>query len=108
MPVTISGSLAGRRALVTGGSKGTGAAIAGRLTEAGATVMTTARTMPAGYPDPGLFVAADISTPGGVRRSSTGSASASASWTSWSTPSAARTGAPVASPHWPTGSGRTS
>jgi hypothetical protein len=48
MPVTISDSLAGRRALVTGGSKGTGAAIAGRLTEAGATVMTVARTMPGG------------------------------------------------------------
>ena len=91
MPVTISDSLAGRRALVTGGSKGTGAAIAGRLTEAGATVMTTARTMPGGYPDPGLFVAADISTPGGASTSSTGSASVSASWTSWSTPSAART-----------------
>jgi short chain dehydrogenase len=68
MPVTISDSLAGRRALVTGGSKGTGAAIAGRLTEAGATVMTVARTMPGGYPDPGLFVAADISTPGGVQQ----------------------------------------
>jgi NAD(P)-dependent dehydrogenase (short-subunit alcohol dehydrogenase family) len=27
--------------------------------------MTTARPMPGGYPDPGLFVAADISTPGG-------------------------------------------
>jgi NAD(P)-dependent dehydrogenase (short-subunit alcohol dehydrogenase family) len=67
MPVTISDSLAGRRALVTGGSKGTGAAIAGRLTEGGATVMTTARTMPGGYPDPGLFVAADISTPGGAQ-----------------------------------------
>ncbi len=46
MPVTISDSLAGRRALVTGGSKGIGAAIAGRLAEGGATVMTTARTMP--------------------------------------------------------------
>jgi NAD(P)-dependent dehydrogenase (short-subunit alcohol dehydrogenase family) len=67
MPVTISDSLAGRRALVTGGSKGTGAAIAGRLTEGGATVMTTARTMPGGYSDPGLFVAADISTPGGAQ-----------------------------------------
>ena len=67
MPVTISDSLAGRRALVTGGSKGTGAAIAGWLTEGGATVMTTARTMPGGYPDPGLFVAADISTPGGAQ-----------------------------------------
>jgi NAD(P)-dependent dehydrogenase (short-subunit alcohol dehydrogenase family) len=46
MPVIISGSLVRRRALVTGGSKGTGAAIAGRLTEGGTTVMTTARTMP--------------------------------------------------------------
>jgi NAD(P)-dependent dehydrogenase (short-subunit alcohol dehydrogenase family) len=63
MPVTISDSLAGRRALVTGGSKGTGAAIAGRLTEGGATVMTTARTIPGGYHDPGLFVAADIGRP---------------------------------------------
>ena len=68
MPVTISDSLAGRRALVTGGTKGTGAAIVRRLTEAGATVMTTARTMPGSYPDPGLFVVADISTPGGAQQ----------------------------------------
>ena len=68
MPVTISDSLAGRRALVTGGTKGTGAAIVRRLAEAGATVMTTARTMPGGYPDPGLFVVADISTPGGAQQ----------------------------------------
>lgn len=67
MSVTISDSLAGRRALVTGGSKGTGAAIVRRLTEGGAAVMTTARTMPDGYPDPGLFVAADISTPDGAQ-----------------------------------------
>jgi NAD(P)-dependent dehydrogenase (short-subunit alcohol dehydrogenase family) len=67
MPVTISDSLAGRRALVTGGSKGTGAAVAARLAEGGATVMAAARTMPDGYPDPGLFVAADISTPGGAQ-----------------------------------------
>jgi NAD(P)-dependent dehydrogenase (short-subunit alcohol dehydrogenase family) len=50
MPVIISDSLARRRALVTGGSKGTAAAIAGRLTEGGATVMTTARTMPDSCP----------------------------------------------------------
>src|SRR5258708_7675696 len=68
MPVTIIDSLAGRRALVTGGSKGTGAAIAGRLAEGGATVMTNARTMPGGYPDPGLFVAADITTLGGTQQ----------------------------------------
>jgi NAD(P)-dependent dehydrogenase (short-subunit alcohol dehydrogenase family) len=66
--VTISDSPAGRRALVTGGSKGTGAAIARRLAEGGATVLTTTRTMPGGYPDPGLFVAADISTPGGAQQ----------------------------------------
>jgi NAD(P)-dependent dehydrogenase (short-subunit alcohol dehydrogenase family) len=49
--VTISDSLAGRRALVTGGSRGSGAAIAARLAEAGATVMTTARTPPGDRPD---------------------------------------------------------
>src|SRR5258706_7727204 len=68
MPVTISDSLAGQRALVTGGTKGTGAAIVRRLAEAGATVMATARTMAGSYPDPGLFVAADITTPGGAQR----------------------------------------
>src|SRR3569833_589084 len=63
----ISDSLAGRRALVTGGSKGTGAAIVARLADAGATVMATARTMPAGFPDLELFVAADVSTATGAR-----------------------------------------
>jgi NAD(P)-dependent dehydrogenase (short-subunit alcohol dehydrogenase family) len=62
--MTISESLAGRRALVTGGSRGAGAAIAARLAEAGATVMTAARTAPA---SPGLFVAADVSTADGTR-----------------------------------------
>lgn len=63
--MTISDSLAGRRALVTGGSKGAGAAIVARLTEAGATVMATARTKPAGHS--GLFVAADVSTAEGTQ-----------------------------------------
>jgi NAD(P)-dependent dehydrogenase (short-subunit alcohol dehydrogenase family) len=61
--VTISESLAGRRALVTGGTRGIGAAIVARLTEAGADVLTTARTG-AGGKD---FVAADVATAGGVR-----------------------------------------
>jgi NAD(P)-dependent dehydrogenase (short-subunit alcohol dehydrogenase family) len=39
----MSDELAGRRALVTGGSRGMGAAIARRLRDAGATVLTTAR-----------------------------------------------------------------
>jgi NAD(P)-dependent dehydrogenase (short-subunit alcohol dehydrogenase family) len=55
-------SLEGKRALVTGGTKGAGAAIAARLRAAGATVVVTARTLPDDYPTPALFVAADIAT----------------------------------------------
>jgi NAD(P)-dependent dehydrogenase (short-subunit alcohol dehydrogenase family) len=52
----------GRRVLVTGGTKGIGAAVASTLRAAGATVLTTARSRH-GDPTPGaLFVAADITT----------------------------------------------
>jgi NAD(P)-dependent dehydrogenase (short-subunit alcohol dehydrogenase family) len=57
-------SLIGQRALVTGGSKGIGAAIVRRLTLAGARVATTART-PASTPAE-LFIRADVSTENGV------------------------------------------
>ena len=56
------GRLDGRRALVTGGSKGSGKAVAERLRELGADVYVTARTMPDGYEHPDRFIAADTST----------------------------------------------
>jgi NAD(P)-dependent dehydrogenase (short-subunit alcohol dehydrogenase family) len=51
-----------RRALVTGGTKGIGEAVAARLREGGATVLATARTRPGDLADTDLFVAADITT----------------------------------------------
>ena len=57
--------LEGRRALVTGGTQGIGAAVVARLREAGVRVLTTARTRPTGLIDADLFVAADVSTAGG-------------------------------------------
>lgn len=56
--------LDGRRALVTGGTKGIGEAVAARLREAGARVLTTARARPRDLRGD-LFVAADIATPEG-------------------------------------------
>ncbi|WP_310376890.1 SDR family oxidoreductase [Rhodoferax ferrireducens] len=53
--------LEGRRALVTGGTQGVGAAVVAQLTQAGATVLTTARHRPATPPDV-RFVTADVST----------------------------------------------
>lgn len=54
--------LIGRKALVTGGTKGIGEAVTARLREAGATVLTTARTQPGSFANADLFVAADITT----------------------------------------------
>lgn len=54
--------LDGRRALVTGGSKGSGKAVVERLREMGADVYVTARTMPAGYEHPDRFIEADTTT----------------------------------------------
>jgi NAD(P)-dependent dehydrogenase (short-subunit alcohol dehydrogenase family) len=52
----------GKHVLVTGGTKGIGAAVATRLREGGATVLTTARTKPSDLADANLFVASDITT----------------------------------------------
>ncbi|MGW2603087.1 SDR family oxidoreductase [Streptomyces mirabilis] len=60
-------SLDGRRALVTGGTKGTGAAIARRLAQAGATVLVTARSR-SDEVEEKTFIAADLSTAEGAAR----------------------------------------
>ncbi|MFI7291904.1 SDR family oxidoreductase [Streptomyces anulatus] len=62
-----SGELAGRRAVVTGGSRGIGAAIARNLLDAGASVVTSARSETPHTPPGAAFVTADLSTPDGVR-----------------------------------------
>ncbi|MBS3669414.1 SDR family oxidoreductase [Vreelandella boliviensis] len=54
-------NLNGRRVLITGGSKGVGAAAVSLFREEGAQVLTAARTRPADLPDE-LFVAADLAT----------------------------------------------
>ncbi|MFG2387164.1 SDR family oxidoreductase [Streptomyces avermitilis] len=61
MTTSSSESLEDRRVLVTGGTKGTGAAIARRLAQAGATVIVTARSRPRDVEEK-TFIAADLST----------------------------------------------
>jgi NAD(P)-dependent dehydrogenase (short-subunit alcohol dehydrogenase family) len=54
--------LAGKRALVTGGTKGVGQSVVAALREAGATVLTTARSRPENLSSSDHFVVADVST----------------------------------------------
>jgi NAD(P)-dependent dehydrogenase (short-subunit alcohol dehydrogenase family) len=58
--------LAGRRALVTGGTRGVGAAVVDALRSAGAQVVATARSVPARPVEGVRFLAADLSTAGGA------------------------------------------
>jgi NAD(P)-dependent dehydrogenase (short-subunit alcohol dehydrogenase family) len=58
---------AGKRVLVTGGTKGIGAATVRRFTAGGASVLTTARSVPAGGPASD-FIQADVATRAGVNR----------------------------------------
>jgi len=56
--------LAGKRALITSGTRGAGAATVALFRELGARVLTTARSRPEALPED-LFVAADLTTPEG-------------------------------------------
>ncbi|THA79024.1 SDR family oxidoreductase [Streptomyces sp. A0642] len=58
--------LTGKRALVTGGSRGIGAAIVRQLREAGAEVLTTARSAAGAVPEGVTFVEADVRTRAGA------------------------------------------
>lgn len=62
----LSKELAGRRALVTGGTRGIGATIAQRLLDAGAKVVVAARTRDDDAPAGTTFVSGDVTTSEGV------------------------------------------
>lgn len=63
----FNSELSGKIALVTGGTKGAGKAIAQRLLHAGATVIITARNKPEEKHDALHFIAADLSTREGTQ-----------------------------------------
>jgi len=68
MNFNFDNELVGKIALVTGGSKGAGKAIAERLLKAGATVIITARNKPEDDNSSFYFIAADLSKPQGTQK----------------------------------------
>ena len=63
----LSKEFSGRRALVTGGSRGIGAAIAQRLLDGGAKVVVSARSRHEQTPSGAKFIAADVRTEAGAK-----------------------------------------
>jgi NAD(P)-dependent dehydrogenase (short-subunit alcohol dehydrogenase family) len=61
-----SNELSGKSALVTGGTQGIGEAIVKRLRQAGAMVVTTARSKPEDLESAEMFIQSNLSTPEGV------------------------------------------
>jgi len=68
MDFNFENELKNKIALVTGGSKGTGKAIADRLLKAGATVIITARNNPEDHGNGIHFISADLSKPEGTQK----------------------------------------
>lgn len=66
MAISLTGELAGRRALVTGATSGAGAAIADKLRREDAEVWTVARRLSTADSDPERFIAADLTTAAGI------------------------------------------
>ena len=66
--LNFSNELSGKIALVTGGTKGAGKAIAERLLNAGATVIITARNQPEERKENLHFIAADLTSPLGTKK----------------------------------------
>ncbi|MCA0231432.1 MAG: SDR family oxidoreductase [Bacteroidetes bacterium] len=64
----FNNELSGKIALVTGGTKGAGKAIAERLSKAGATVIITARNTPEASNEALDFISADLSRPSGTKK----------------------------------------